>query len=83
MNTSSEFVSAMLYRTVSEVLEIGAPRPSDNFIELGGNSLMATILANRIEEESGIRPDLQDVFNLELSEIATKLHAAVSGDAAK
>jgi acyl carrier protein len=42
----------------------------DHFISLGGNSLLATMLANRIEEELGIRPTMGELFNT-LGEVAT------------
>ncbi len=47
--------------------EIGC---EDHFISLGGNSLLATMLANRIEEELGIRPTMGELFNT-LGEVAT------------
>ena len=42
----------------------------DHFISLGGNSLLATMLANRIEEDLGIRPMMGELFNT-LEEVAT------------
>ncbi|MCE9672595.1 phosphopantetheine-binding protein [Myxococcus stipitatus] len=42
----------------------------DHFISLGGNSLLATMLANRIEEDMGIRPSMGELFNT-LGEVAT------------
>jgi acyl carrier protein len=36
--------------------------PSDHFIRLGGNSLLAVRLANRIEDELGVRPNVTDLF---------------------
>ena len=42
----------------------------DHFISLGGNSLLATMLANRIEEDMGIRPTMGELFST-LGEVAT------------
>ncbi len=46
-----------------ELLGVQVVKPSDHFFELGGNSMMATILANRIEDELGIRPSMEALFN--------------------
>ncbi len=45
-----------------ELLGVESVAPGDHFIELGGNSLMATTLANRIEDELGVRPEMIDLF---------------------
>jgi acyl carrier protein len=45
-----------------ELLGVETPRPSDDFIGLGGNSMLATMLANRIEDELGVRPEVVDLF---------------------
>jgi len=78
MTPSPEAASAALYTSVAEVLQIDSARPQDNFIELGGNSLLAVILANRMEEEFGTRLDLMDIFSLELGQLATRFHEALS-----
>lgn len=46
-----------------ELLGADVVRPEDHFLEVGGNSLMATMLANRIEEELGIQLSMVDLFN--------------------
>ena len=48
----------------------------DHFIALGGNSLLATMLANRIEEDMGIRPSMGELFNT-LGEVATSCEQLV------
>lgn len=78
MNHSSEAAAAAIYTGVAEVLQIDSPGPQDNFIELGGNSLLAVILANRMEEEFGTRLDLMDIFSLELGQLVTRFHEALS-----
>ncbi len=45
-----------------ELLGIERVAPQDHFIHIGGNSLLATMLANRLEEELGVRPELTELF---------------------
>jgi thioesterase domain-containing protein/malonyl CoA-acyl carrier protein transacylase len=45
-----------------ELLGAEAVSPSDDFIALGGNSMLASMLANRIEDELGVRPDVVELF---------------------
>ncbi|KFA88582.1 phosphopantetheine-binding protein [Archangium violaceum] len=54
----------------SELLGLQEIGRGDHFISIGGNSLLATMLANRIEEELGIRPMMGELFNT-LEEVAT------------
>ncbi len=53
-----------------ELLGLQEIGPGDHFISLGGNSLLATMLANRIEEDLGVRPMMGELFNT-LEEVAT------------
>ncbi len=46
-----------------ELLGVQVVKPNDHFFDLGGNSMMATILANRIEDDLGVRPSMEDLFN--------------------
>ncbi len=46
-----------------ELLDLPAVSLEDHFIEIGGNSLLATMLANYIQEEMGIRPGMVDLFS--------------------
>jgi acyl carrier protein len=45
-----------------ELLGVETATPGDDFIGLGGNSILATMLANRIEDELGVRPQIVDLF---------------------
>ena len=54
----------------SELLGLQEIGQGDHFISLGGNSLLATMLANRIEDELGIRPTMGELFNT-LTEVAS------------
>ncbi|PTL74998.1 hypothetical protein DAT35_57270 [Vitiosangium sp. GDMCC 1.1324] len=47
----------------SELLGLPEIGRADHFISLGGNSLLATMLANRIEEDLGVRPTMGELFN--------------------
>jgi len=55
-----------------ELLGVETVSPGDNFIEMGGNSLLATILATRLEEETGVAVDIQDIFQLSFSELTDR-----------
>jgi acyl carrier protein len=45
-----------------ELLGVEAVTREEHFLEAGGNSMMATLLANRIEDELGVRPSMEDLF---------------------
>ena len=45
-----------------ELLGIEVVQPTDDFIGLGGDSIRATMLANRIEDELGVRPEIAELF---------------------
>ena len=44
--------------------------PGDRLVELGGNSLIATMLANRIEIEWGFRPSMEELLTCTLRELS-------------
>ncbi|WP_163996204.1 phosphopantetheine-binding protein [Pyxidicoccus caerfyrddinensis] len=46
-----------------ELLGVEVVRPEDHFLEVGGNSLMATMLANRIEKDLDVQLSMVDLFN--------------------
>lgn len=46
------------------------------FLELGGNSLLATMLANRLEEDYGYRPCIEDILVSSIAELAELCAAA-------
>lgn len=64
---SNDASSAPLMERLSgywrELLGVESVRPEDHFLEVGGNSLMATMLANRIEKDLGIQLSMVDLFN--------------------
>ncbi|HEV2999112.1 MAG TPA: phosphopantetheine-binding protein [Solirubrobacteraceae bacterium] len=53
-----------------EVLEVPEVSGSDRLLELGGNSLAATMIANRIELVLGVRPTMTEILTSSLHELA-------------
>ncbi|KKC34425.1 hypothetical protein WH91_02940 [Devosia psychrophila] len=45
----------------------------DYFLDLGGDSLLAPVLANRIEARFGMRPALEDIFSLSMGELVDQV----------
>ena len=46
-----------------ELLGVELVSPGDDFIGLGGDSIRATLIANRIEDELGVRPEIAALFS--------------------
>lgn len=65
-----------------ELLDLDRIKPDDRLLELGGNSLIATMLANRIELAWGFRPSMEDLLTQSLDELTTACAAARAGGAA-
>jgi acyl carrier protein len=63
-----------------ELLHVDAVEPTDDFIGLGGDSIRAMMLANRIEDELGVRPEIAELFST-LALVARHCEALL-GDAA-
>ena len=55
-------IEAQLALYWCELLGVEAVKRDDHFLSLGGNSMTATILANRIEYELGVRLTMEDLF---------------------
>ncbi len=53
-----------------DVLGVAELPLSAGFIELGGNSLLANVLINRLDEEFGLRPRMIDVLRWDIGDIA-------------
>jgi acyl carrier protein len=65
-----------------QLLGVEVVHPGDDFIGLGGDSIRATLLANRIEDELGVRPEIAELFAT-LEQVARHCEALVdqrSGD---
>jgi Phosphopantetheine attachment site len=65
----------------TEVLEADAVGPDDRILELGGNSLLATMVANRIELAWGFRPSMEELLTSSLRELADACERARSEQA--
>jgi acyl carrier protein len=55
-------VSDVLAREWCNVLGVDAVREEDDFFTLGGNSLLAVTLVERVEEQLGIEFPLESMF---------------------
>ena len=54
----------------TELLDVESVNPDDHLLELGGNSLIATMLANRIESAWGFRPTMDQMLNSSFQELS-------------
>lgn len=70
-------VEATIARHWRELLGIDAVAPTDHFIQLGGDSVRATMLANRLEDELGVRPSVVRLFTT-LAEVARHCEALLA-----
>jgi len=61
-NLPRSAIEEMLSTYWRELFGIEAVRRDENFREAGGDSIMATILANRIEGELGVRLSMEDLY---------------------
>ena len=62
--------SQVLAEFWTELLDLDSVGPEDHLLELGGNSLVATMVANRIELTWGFRPTIADLLTNSFSQIA-------------
>jgi hypothetical protein len=58
-----------------EVLDVDQVDCHLSLLELGGNSLAATMVANRIELSWGFRPSMEDLLTLPLEDLAAACEA--------
>ncbi|MEO9614023.1 MAG: acyl carrier protein [Nitratireductor sp.] len=80
MNQTTRVDQAVLQERILEqaraILKCEDIGPQTYFLEVGGDSLVAPILANKIEAEFGVRPQLEDIFTRSFGELAELLRAA-------
>lgn len=62
-----------------EILEIEEVDGTDNFLDLGGHSLMAVDLINRIKQTLSVELDIRDLFEETFSVLVSNLHAQSLG----
>jgi hypothetical protein len=53
-----------------ELLDVAEVSGDALFIEIGGNSLLATMLANRLEDDHGFRLCIEDILMSSITELA-------------
>lgn len=73
-------VGRFVLDSARELLENDAVSLDDTFVAVGGNSLLATMLVSRVEEELGVRPTMTDAFSLTLRELAAAIEAQLVED---
>jgi hypothetical protein len=54
----------------AELLDVDSVGADDWLLELGGNSLVATMVANRVELAWGFRPSMEELLGSSLRELA-------------
>lgn len=59
----------------AEVLDVDSVEPDAYLLELGGNSLVATMVANRVELAWGFRPSMEELLAYSLRELAAACEA--------
>jgi acyl carrier protein len=60
--TASRSIADTIAGYWKELLGVEVVNPGDDFIGLGGDSVRATLLANRIEDDLGVRPEIAELF---------------------
>ena len=55
--------------------------PSDNFFNLGGHSLMGTMMISRVREQLGVTLSLRDIFDAQTPARLTEIVRGISGKA--
>ncbi|MEO1987349.1 MAG: phosphopantetheine-binding protein [Martelella sp.] len=63
------------------LLRAETPAAEDHFLALGGDSLLATVFARKVEVECGLRPSLEEIFTLSFAEMAEALVGRQDGAA--
>lgn len=77
-NADRTTVENLILEQVSKILKCGTVGPQDHFLDLGGDSLAAPVLAGRIEAAFGFRPELEDIFTQPFGELAQLVVAEIS-----
>lgn len=71
-------VESLILEEARKILKCDAVGRQDHFLDLGGDSLMAPMLAGRIEAALGFRPELEDIFTRPFGELAELVVAELS-----
>jgi hypothetical protein len=75
-STSQSEIESVIAGYWRELLGADTVGPADDFLALGGNSMLATMLANRIEDALGVRPDIVELFGT-LGQVARRCEALI------
>lgn len=78
VNADRTAVESLILEQASKILKCDGAGPRDHFLDLGGDSLMAPMLAGRIEAAFGFRPELEDIFTRPFGELAELVAAEIS-----
>ena len=76
-SATTESRESYLTRIWSDLLGFEV-KPSDNFFDVGGNSMLAVQMSERVAKETGYRIKLMQLAAQSASEIATDLPAGIS-----
>lgn len=76
--TSTEQLIAGFWEELLDVEKVGL---EDEFVDLGGNSLIATMLRHRVERSLGYRPTITEIFSSSLAELARCCDEGVAAQA--
>jgi non-ribosomal peptide synthetase component F/acyl carrier protein len=75
-------IERQLSEILREMLDVDRVGVHDSFFELGGFSLLATLLTSRIREEFGVELSLRDVFEAPTMDQLAQLIVRTQGEAA-
>ena len=76
--TSTEQLLAGFWEELLDVESVGL---DDEFVELDGNSLIATMLRHRVERALSYRPTVTEIFSNTLGELAQRCDEAIAEQA--
>jgi len=74
-----EEVQRLTLEWVAETLEEPEVRPEDNFLDLGGHSMLALQLSERAKEKFGAEYDIRVLFEGSLADAGADLAGRISG----
>ncbi|MGV9314516.1 phosphopantetheine-binding protein [Streptomyces sp. NPDC003691] len=80
--TGLEELQKLLVDWVGEFLEAPDASLTDNFLDLGGHSLIAMNINARVQQHFGHELDVQTLFEESIGEAVTELHTRMSAPSA-
>ncbi|MEX2972758.1 phosphopantetheine-binding protein [Streptomyces sp. C184] len=75
---SAEEAQRLTLEWVTELLEEPQARAEDNFLDLGGHSMLALQLSQRAKERFGVEYDIKILFEGSIAEAGTDVAARAS-----